>query len=153
MTATGELSARRIRREDRDWIHRWFRDPYLNRELGPMDDEWLAFVLAEQEGVELVLEQPTPVGLIPVAMVGISWAARKEEPTITDIAVDPERRRQGIGSRALTTAMEWPGIPETRTQWTAFVAERNTSAYFMFTRLGWTRSGFDGRYFIFNRAA
>ncbi|WP_455296968.1 hypothetical protein [Brucella pituitosa] len=36
---------------DWSWLQEWFKDKLLNRELGPMDAEWLEAVVAERNGV------------------------------------------------------------------------------------------------------
>lgn len=45
------LAARLMTRADWPWIQRWYEDETLDRELGPLDDEWLEYVLATHSGV------------------------------------------------------------------------------------------------------
>ncbi|GEB16877.1 hypothetical protein SAMN05421671_3251 [Pimelobacter simplex] len=80
--------ARPLVRADWAWVQAWFTDATLDRELGPLDEEWLEHVLADQEGVELVV---TDCGGAAVALVGVAWDPDGATHGITDLAVDPAR--------------------------------------------------------------
>jgi hypothetical protein len=56
----------------REWFSK-VRDTLLDRELGPMDTDWLDAVFAESNGVPLVASiQREPVGLIGCVW-GLDW--------------------------------------------------------------------------------
>ncbi len=61
--------AREFLADDWPWVQEWFQDPLLNRELGPMDQEWLEAIIAEDNGVQLVVS----TGGEPVALLGCVW--------------------------------------------------------------------------------
>ncbi|SCK55179.1 Acetyltransferases [Variovorax sp. HW608] len=126
-------------REDWAWISEWFRDPVLDRELGPLDGEWLEYVLARTEGVELVLRGADGR---PAALLGCVWDSAGVEHGITDIAVDPARRGQGLGRLAVEAALAWPEHPPAE-RWIAFVDPENRAAFGFFTALGWDHEGCD----------
>jgi len=78
----------------------WFRDPELNRHLGPMDQTWL----------DGVLSQPKSAGITWAVFRGFELVAVVEtvfDPEnhllagIAAIATKPVLRRQGIGTRVL----------------------------------------------------
>lgn len=138
MIAEAPLTVRRMVRGDWPWISAWFADPVLDRELGPLDDDWLEYVLAEAEGAQLVLSDAGG----PVALVGCVWDPDGAEHGITDIAVDPARRGDGIGRRAIDAAVAWPGHPASE-RWVAFVDPENAAAFRFFTALGWRHEGRD----------
>jgi hypothetical protein len=55
--------------DDWSWVQEWFQDLLLDRELGPMDIDWLDAVLAERNGVQLV----ATVEGRPVVLIGCVW--------------------------------------------------------------------------------
>jgi len=135
------LLVRRLVRSDWAWIEEWFRDTELNGELGPLDLEWLDHVLGEHDGVELVVEESGS----PVALVGCVWGDTENDHAITDFAVDPARRRTGLGVSALSAVLAWEGHPTPRAggRWTTYVMEDNRRAHAFFTAQGWTDLGVD----------
>ncbi len=155
----GRAVARRMVRDDWEWVRRWFEDETLNDELGPLDDEWLEYVLGETEGVELVIEAAHPATgkLAPIALVGVVWgvsetdasaaeaseAAPETGHAITDLAIDPARRGFGLGRIAIDATMAWPDHPATDS-WIAFVDQENDGARRFFEAIGWTYEGLDG---------
>jgi len=78
-----DIQLRSVRRDDWEWIQKWFRDERLNNELGPIDEAWLEYVLGEKDGVELIAEENRS----PVAIIGVLWGT-KENPfhVVTDIS-------------------------------------------------------------------
>ncbi|WP_353116010.1 GNAT family N-acetyltransferase [Microbacterium sp.] len=142
-----ELAARRMTRDDWHWISEWFSDPTLDRELGPLDEEWLDYVLCEEDGVQLVVADENG----PVALVGCVWDPRGAEHGITDLAIDPRRRRSGLGGPVVAAVLSWPGHPPT-TGWIAFVDPGNDPALRFFPAIGWRDEGPDGEMRRFARA-
>lgn len=141
----GRVLARRVERADWEWIQRWFTDETLDRELGPLDTDWLEHVLATADGVELVVEAPHPATgeLTPIALVGVVWGSDDSGHGITDLAIDPQRRGYGLGRTAINAAMAWPEHPPTQA-WVAFVDQDNTGARAFFSAIGWLYEGLDG---------
>lgn len=133
------ISVRPIERTDWQWISDWFTDETLDRELGPLDAEWLAYVLAETQGAQLVCLDHADE---PVALIGCVWDPEGEEHGITDLAVNPHRRGEGIGRSALAAALAWEEHPPAR-QWVAFVDLENEPAKRFFAAIGWTHEGRD----------
>jgi GNAT superfamily N-acetyltransferase len=126
-------------RADWVWISEWFQDPVLDRELGPLDAEWLEYVLAQTEGAELVLRSADGR---PAALLGCVWDSAGLGHGITDISVDPARRGQGLGRLAVEAALAWPEHPPAE-RWIAFVDPENRAAFGFFTALGWDHEGRD----------
>lgn len=136
-TPPPKIELRPIQQDDWHWIESWFRDPWLNKELGPVDAEWLTYVLSQTDGIELVaLEGGQPVGLI-----GVTWAT-KAAPYhgINSLAVDPNRRRTGLGRHVLSAVLRWPGHPEARA-WVAFTAADNPPPANLLLSAGWHPDG------------
>lgn len=133
-----EFSIRPMTRDDWPWIQSWYQDEAIDRELGPLDDEWLEHVLTESDGVQLVIEQRQR----PAVLVGCVWDANGIEHGITDIAVDPGRRGAGLGRRAIEVTLGWQGHPPSE-RWIAFVDPENAAAHRFFTAIGWRADGLD----------
>ncbi|WP_198141817.1 GNAT family N-acetyltransferase [Leucobacter komagatae] len=141
----GGASARRMTRDDWVWIQRWFTDETLERELGPLDLDWLAHALTSPDGVQLVIEAPHPSSgkVAPIALVGVVWAGTDGAHAITDLAIDPARRGFGLGRVAIAATIAWPNHPPARS-WFAFVDRENAAARAFFTAIGWTYEGLEG---------
>lgn len=134
-----ELTARRLHASDWPWIQEWFGDPVLDTRLGPLDEEWLREALTAQDGVHLVVRDPTGH---PVALLGCVWDDSGDAHAFTDVAVNPVLRGRGYGRRALRTAMADPAHPPCR-GWLAFVDPDNAAAFAFFARCGWQHDGTD----------
>lgn len=128
------LRVRRFEAQDFPRYRAWYADALLNQHLGPMDDEWLAHVLADTEGEQWTVWEGEAlravIGLVPDPDHGV-WV-------ITDFAVDPARRGQGWGRRAWQALRALPAM-KTRRHWRAYVAEDNPRALAFFDVLDWTR--------------
>ncbi|WP_217895928.1 N-acetyltransferase [Leucobacter sp. 7(1)] len=129
------LIPRRIVPADWPWIQDWFTDERLNAELGPLDVEWLEYVLADPGGVELVVTDPA-APQVPLALVGVVWATAEHPHTITDLAVSPALRGSGIGRRALAAVLSWDAHPPGG-DWVSYVATDNPAADAFFRAVGW----------------
>lgn len=100
----------RFTRADFATYRQWFVDAELNRQLGPVDEDWLEYVLADEAGMQFSFF----VGDELLAVAGVVVPSTPDDPyVITDLAVQPGRRRQGIGSEALArllAAEEFAGV-------------------------------------------
>lgn len=132
-----EIELRAIKREDWSWVTCWFDDAWLNKELGPVDKEWLDCVLSEADGIELVAE----LNEQPIGLIGIKWSTA-EHPfhTITDLAINPTLRGRGLGRSVLKAAMVRRGHPNTD-KWITFTAEDNDSPARLLLSMGWHSAG------------
>lgn len=130
-----KIKLRPVQKKDWAWISDWFRDPWLNKELGPIDREWLDHVLTETSGVELVAE----IDRQPVGLIGITWGT-SEHPfhAVTDLAIAPPLRKRGLGGRVLKAAMQWPGHPK-KNQWVTFTAKDNDPPARLLISMGWVK--------------
>lgn len=133
-------SIRQFTRDDWHWVQQWFEDETLNNELGPLDEEWLEYVLAEETGVQLVYCEADGS---PAALIGCAWDSTGTEHGITDLAVNPSRRTRGVGRRAVDATLAWTGHPASE-RWVAFVDPENAPAFSFFSALGWQHEGRDG---------
>ncbi|WP_067166857.1 GNAT family N-acetyltransferase [Microbacterium sp. TNHR37B] len=131
-------TVRRFTRADASWAEGWFADELLDRTLGPYDEEWYTHVLSDTSGAQLVVEQHDGV----VALVGVAWGEAHEPHVITDLAVNPSRRGEGLGRVAVGAVRSWPGHPPCA-GWLAFVEPENDAAAAFFRALGWTDEGVD----------
>ncbi|MBF6261401.1 GNAT family N-acetyltransferase [Nocardia farcinica] len=131
-------TVREFTRADWPWLSAWYADETLNEQLGPLDQEWLDHVLADDTGVELVVA----LDGAPVASIGCVWADGHAESdhTVTALAVDPGRRRQGLATLALEAALGWPGHPPAA-GWRVYVDLANLPALAFFRRRGWLDLG------------
>lgn len=119
-------------RDDFAEYRAWYDDPQLNEQLGPMDEEWLEYVLADRGGEQLCFFEESRL----VAVIGLAEDPDVDAWVISDIAVNPALRGQGIGRRALQLLLEHPRYRRRRI-WQAYVTEDNPAARAFFARLGW----------------
>ena len=112
----------------------WFNDERLNRELGPIDEAWLAYVLNETDGRQLAF---TRAGEL-VGCAGLVLPIPDKHPyyALTDIAVRPNLRGTGVGKEMLRLLFqEHPLQPGER--WLCFVDQANVPAQKFFKGQGW----------------
>jgi len=94
------LEFRRFQREHYPEYVSWFSDPELNRQLGPLDNDWLEAVLSEPDSAGITWAVFRGAELI--AVVETIFDPQNQLPTvISAIAVKPPLRRQGIGTTVL----------------------------------------------------
>ena len=112
---------------------RWFADDRIDDALGPMDEDWLAYVLHDDEGVQYAVS----AGDLLVGVVGLVLGdADHDYPVITDLAVRPDLIGSGVGSRILDLVYERHPLPAGR-RFVTYVATRNQPAQRFFERNGW----------------
>lgn len=113
----------------------WYKDPQLQKALGPLDEEWLNHILHSDEGRELAVFSGTEL----VAVVGITSAHEDwDYRVITNIAVKPALRYRGLGRRVLALLFRKIAL-ETGEYWVAYVEFDNPSAQAFFAKAGWER--------------
>ena len=133
-----DLSAvemRRFRRRDYLAYSAWFSDAELNLHLGPIDEAWLTYVLADEGGSQFsFISEDELIGVAGLCHPG----KRNEDYVLTDIAVRPNLRRQGIAAGLILKLLgEYP--------WTqskclsAYIAPDNAAALGLFRALGWVK--------------
>lgn len=110
----------------------WFEDSELRRQLGTVDDEWLDCVLAEGPGRQFAVFCAESL----VAVLGLYFEGHDPRVYITDLAVRPELRRQGIAA-ALLGQLARLALPVEQATWHAFVDAKNPAAQALFESAGW----------------
>jgi GNAT superfamily N-acetyltransferase len=112
----------------------WYADEELNRQLGPMDEAWLEYVLSDQGGVQLSFYLDDEL----VAVAGVALPPEPGRPhVVTDLAVQPGRRGQGIGSVVLALLLAAEEFVDSA-GWEAYVSPDNPGAQRFLERRGWT---------------
>lgn len=111
----------------------WYEDAELNMRLGPMDDAWLDHILTENNGCQYSVFCEKEL----IAVIGILFP-NPEHPAyyITDFAIKPALRNQGIGSEVLLELVKLHPLKRGET-WRMFIDERNPRAKIFFERNGW----------------
>lgn len=124
---------RRFKAEDFAEYKLWFQDALLQRELGPMDDEWLDAVLNEKDGCEYSVVRNREL----VAVIGVKFP-QAEHPDfyLTDFAIKPSLRGKGFGSQILAELLQLHPIKPHQT-WRGFVSCGNEQAKGFFRKNGW----------------
>lgn len=141
----GPVSAARFTMDFRPFERRdfnsylaWFDDVNLNHQLGPMNKEWLEHVMACPKPVQYSLFQNQEL----VAVTGIEYPKLGQRTWfITDIAVDPKRKRQGFAKNSLQCIIDhFASTEEHPLKWVAWVDTDNEPAKKFFRSLGWLKS-------------
>ena len=121
--------------EQADFEHylAWHKDKQLNSALGPIDQQWLEFILCEDPPSQFSCLADTEL----VAVVGIARPTKDEYCfVVTDISVNPANRRSGIGSQAIEAVVEQV---DPNQKWIAYVERNNSDAQRFFESLNWTK--------------
>lgn len=143
----GGVTLRRFEAEHFATYRSWFRDAELARRLGPIDAAWLDHILAERDGVQYVAlagEAMVAVAGVVLPGAGHDWGA------ITDVAVDPTRRRMGVGRLVMRSLFEQPELAHVTT-WRAWVEADNAAACAMLVGCDWTPTGLEDGMLEFRR--
>lgn len=112
----------------------WYKDPDLNKQLGPMEenDEWLS-TLDNEEGCTYSVFQHKKL----VAVIGIVFPDTDyPHYCITNIAIKPTLRSKGIGKKVVEKIMQLHQ-PKKGQSWIAHVDEKNPRAKLFFENNGW----------------
>lgn len=116
-------------------LQTWYTDEALNRQLGPLDEAWLEHVLTDESGIQLSFFLDNEL----VAVAGVALPLTPGLPhVITDLAVQPTRRGQGIGSVVLTRLLAAEEFAAAMV-WEAYIAPDNSRAQRFVERHGWLR--------------
>lgn len=114
----------------------WFSDPDIKNALGYIDDEWLNYILNDQEGIELVAIKDSMI----LAVIGLHFPSPKDPTyTITNIAVKPQLKNKGFGSQILSALInEYP--LKNNEYWVCHVDPQNKNAQRFFEKNAWEKS-------------
>jgi ribosomal protein S18 acetylase RimI-like enzyme len=111
----------------------WFEDTELNTRLGPMDDDWLEYVMNQVDGCQYSVFDENKL----VAVIGIILPDEKHPAYyITDFAIRPDLRGKGVGSEVLRSFLKQFPLKPGQT-WKTFVDTRNPRAKTFFESNGW----------------
>ena len=113
----------------------WFTDAELNKQLGPLDENWLDYILTDTTGDQFCFTHFDDL----IAVAGIYFSTQ-DHPynVVTDIAVRPDLRRRGLGClilKLLPSMVREGGAQD----WRANINPNNTAAIQLFEKSGWAR--------------
>ena len=113
----------------------WFQDRTMKKILGGIDMDWLEHILSDQGGDELVAIENG----IMVGVVGVTFPV-KAYPyyVITNLAVHPDYRRNGIGANIMHLLKGLYQLKEGE-YWVTYVHVDNAMAQDFMDKLGWIR--------------
>ncbi len=123
----------KFKKEDFPEYKSWYTDAELMKRLGPMDNEWLEYILNEIDGCQYsaFLEYEL------IGVVGVKFPTEQNlSYYITDFAIKPNRREEGIGSQVLCELLKEHSLKLGQT-WKTFVDDSNTNAKAFFQKNGW----------------
>lgn len=130
-----ELSFNRFQREHFEEYATWFLDSELNKELGPVvDEDWLSAILSQkaEEGETWAIF----LGSEMVGIVNAAFDPEKKLPAgITEIAIKPNRRRQGLAKATLIKLLSEHHQREIGSH-IAYIKQTNTASRQLFEGLG-----------------
>lgn len=111
----------------------WFADPWLNAALGPMDEEWLEHILLDETGAQYAIFQQQEM----IAVLGVVWAHGDAiYHTVSDLAIRPDQRRQGLGQKILNHLIHDLEVPKAK-GWITYVEPKNTQAIDFMKKCAW----------------
>lgn len=135
MNERTSIVSRRFEARDYQLYKKWFSDPELNLQLGPMDKEWLNHVLTDQSGAQYSFFSSG----IFIAVAGVLFPdAEHDCYYLTDIAVKPDLRSRGIGAKVIKKLLMHAELREAH-NWRASVSVGNLAGLRLLENTGWNR--------------
>ena len=130
-----QLRIRPFARGDFAEYQNWFSDRQLRQSLEGVDEQWLDHVLNDPSGQQFIANDIADQTM--VACIGVCFAVHDHPMhVITDIAIKPDRRGQGIGRATVGLVID--EIEQGMSiAWGAYVAPENVGAQRFFAALGW----------------
>ena len=129
------IDCRKFKIDDFPIYQSWFRDPELNQQLGPMDETWLKHIISDKTGAQYSFFSSDTL----IAVAGVVFPnTHSTYYYLTDIAVKPTRRSQGIGTQVLGQLLSRPDLKQTR-EWRAAVSPENIAGIRLLRGSGWRR--------------
>ena len=128
-----DISYRQFDGDDYSWYFDWYRDAELNRQLGPMDREWLSSRIYDNNTPAFVaLSDLETVGVIGVSIDDGSNGFN----VISELAINPLMKRNGLGLKILNDIFvgKFPVISK---EWRSYVSVLNLSAIALFDKANW----------------
>ena len=114
----------------------WFSNEDLKAIIGEVDEDWLYYVLNDKTGKEFVGYSSS--GDL-MAVLGVVYPTKQNnEYVITNIACNPDKKRQNIGTEMLQAVMKHLD-PHTKNKWLAYINKENVSAQLFFDKNGWSQ--------------
>ena len=124
---------KRFTRRDYKEYKSWFQDPDLKKSLGGIDEEWLSFILKDEQGIEYAVFSNNTL----IRVIGITLPNQNENyHVISNLAVHPDYRNREIGSEVLGKLLFYLKPEE---NWVCFVSSDNQKAADFFIKNGWTK--------------
>lgn len=128
------LQFQKFTKEDYPTYKSWFQNKAIAKALGHIDEEWLTHVTTQTDGIEYSVFLDDEL----VGVVGIQFPPPTTNPGygITNIAVNPARNSEGIGSAILTKLPEALQLTD-KQHLIAYVETPNLPAQAFFAKNGW----------------
>ena len=129
------MHIRRFHEKDFATYKSWFADPELSANLGPLDQEWLEYVLNDVTGDQFVAFEKGEM----VAVCGVIYPSSSAPHFfIADVSVYPPAKRFGVATRLLNELQTRLDSEKTYS-WKASIDRNNLPAIRLVERLGWHR--------------
>lgn len=115
----------------------WFENPKIRKALSFVDEEWLEYVMTNDEGVEYAIFENQKL----VAVLGfVKPTSDYPMYGLTNLAVNPSYFQQGVGSKVLAQLLILHPPTDTN-YWMAYVDIKNDAAQGFFKKNDWQRGG------------
>lgn len=128
------LTFRFFQKEDFKIYKAWFKNHFIKKAIGDIDEEWLHYILNDKTGIEYAVFKENEL----VAVIGVSFPTKKNSYYgIHNIAINPKYFRKGIGSMVLKQLYQLHPLKQ-KEAWLAFVHQDNLAAKLFFERNNWS---------------
>ncbi|MBX2816912.1 MAG: GNAT family N-acetyltransferase [Saprospiraceae bacterium] len=128
-----ELQLRRFLEKDFVEYQHWFKDETMNKALGPMDDDWLRYVMEDENGIQIAIHSQETL----ISVIGIVPPEKEGGPfVISGFAVNPVVQNLGYGTASLHLLLKEFALQHV-SQWICYVASENDVARHFFQKNGW----------------
>lgn len=108
----------------------------MTKQLGAVDQKWLHYVLHDKSGIEMAIELDENL----IGVIGLVYPKGKNSCyVISNLAVNPKRRREGFGKLFLKQILEMFPLNSDE-YWVAYINKSNKPVIKLFESCDWIKS-------------
>lgn len=132
-----KITIQKFTEKDYPLYRAWFEDKALQRTIGGIDQEWLEYILRDEDSSEYTMFYDGEL----VGVLGVQHPSKKEQSyVITNIAIKPALKNKGFGTKMLWEVVKLIKLKSDE-YWVSYVDRSNKNAQQFFEKNNWNKIG------------